>query len=244
MLKNPEHLFVIGDIHGMSDELDKLLQDWNPDKEKLVFIGDYIDRGYNSLAVLKRVWQLQSQYNAICIRGNHESMLLNFLRSPHNFFNHYIMNGGISTICQLLEISEDKVVKSQARRLVRQIKNGYPMLEDWLESLPYYIEYGEFIIVHAGLDLSLEDWKDTSDHEFMWIRDRFHQTKNQTGKQIVFGHTPTMVLHQNYYDSSVWRKDMKWGIDGGCVFGGQLHALKISPTAVIQICSVPVLEGE
>ncbi|MCR8969521.1 metallophosphoesterase family protein [Facklamia sp. 7083-14-GEN3] len=244
MKNNPEDLFVIGDIHGMSDELELLLANWQPNQERLVFIGDYIDRGYNSLAVLNRVWQLQEEKNALCLRGNHESMLLNFLRSPHNFFNHYIMNGGVSTICQLLNIPEEKVVKSQARRLARQIKQTYPELESWLESLPYYFEYGEFIIVHAGVDLSLENWKNTSDHEFLWIRDRFHQTKNSTGKQIIFGHTPTMVLHQNYYNSSIWRKDMKWGIDGGCVFGGELHAMKVSKTAVVQMYSVPVLEGE
>ncbi|MGF3067440.1 metallophosphoesterase family protein [Facklamia sp. P13055] len=244
MKNNPEHLFVIGDIHGMSDELDQLLASWIPEEERLVFIGDYIDRGYDSLAVLNRVWQLQKEKNALCLRGNHESMLLNFLRSPHNFFNHYIMNGGVATICQLLNIPEEKVVKSQARRLARQIKQTYPKLETWLEGLPYYFEYGEFIIVHAGVDLSLENWKNTSDHDFLWIRDSFHQTKNSTGKQIIFGHTPTMVLHQNYYNSNVWRKDMKWGIDGGCVFGGELHAMKVSKTAVIQIYSVPVLEGE
>ena len=53
-----------------------------------------------------------------------------------------------------------------------------------------------------------------------------------------------MVLHQNYHDASVWREDMKWGIDGGCVYGGELHALQIRPNVVVDIYSVPVLEGD
>lgn len=235
---------MVGDIHGMSEELNGLLHYWNPRFEQLVLIGDYIDRGYNSLAVLERVWQLEANHQAICLRGNHESMLLNFIKSPHNFFNHYVMNGGISTLCQLLDCSEDKIIKSQARKIVRQLRQEYPCLEAWLESLPYYIEFGEFIVVHAGIDLSLENWKDTSDHDYLWLRDRFHREKNQTGKQIIFGHTPTMVLHQNYHQSSVWRQDGKWGIDGGLVFGGQLHGLRINKTIVEDIFSTAIEEGD
>ena len=236
--------FVVGDIHGMPEELNEILSFWSPKNSQLVLIGDYIDRGYDSLAVLEKVWQLQSQSNAICLRGNHEAMLLNFLRSPHNFFNHYMMNGGVSTICQLLGIGTEKVTKTLSRRLVKQIKHNFPDLEAWLDSLPFYYEFGQFIIVHAGVDLSLDNWKNTSDHDYLWIRDRFHREPNLTGKQVVFGHTPTMVLYQNFHNSSVWRKDQKWGIDGGLVYGGQLHALELSHNAVIDIYSVSIIEGE
>lgn len=50
-----EKVFVIGDIHGSFDLLEKLLTYWNPEEEQLVFLGDYIDRGPDSLKVLKKL---------------------------------------------------------------------------------------------------------------------------------------------------------------------------------------------
>lgn len=242
-LNSDKGVFVIGDIHGMYDEFEEMLSYWNRSKEQLVLIGDLMDRGYDSRQVLEKVWFLEKEYQAIVIRGNHESMLLNFLRSPYNFFNHYVINGGVTTLSQLLTINEEEIRRSDSRRYARLIKQRYPKLESWLRSLPYYIEYGNFIIVHAGIDLSLNDWRDTSDHDFMWLRDRFHHAENTTGKQIIFGHTPTMVLNQNFNNSKVWRYDRKWGIDGGLVFGGQLHGLSLSPNAVRDIHSVKIMEG-
>ncbi|MGX7143971.1 metallophosphoesterase family protein [Facklamia languida] len=238
-----EKAFVVGDIHGMADEFEELLEKWSPQDQQLILIGDYMDRGYANQKVLEKIWELQSQYSVITLRGNHEEMLLNFLRSPSNYFNHFVMNGAMGTLSQLTDLPEQLITKTNSRKLTRQLKRCYPRLEDWLMNLPYYIEFGEFIIVHAGIDLSLDDWHQTSDYDFLWLRDHFHHAINQTGKQIIFGHTPTMVLNQNYYNSDVWRKDGKWGIDGGAVFGGQLHALEISQSAVIDIHSVRVQEG-
>ncbi|WP_328755016.1 metallophosphoesterase family protein [Facklamia lactis] len=234
----------MGDIHGMYEELEYLLTFWKPKRQQLIFVGDYFDRGYANSQVLERIWQLEKDYGALCLRGNHESMLLNFIKSPTNYFNHYVLNGGSMTLSQFLNISEDLITKSSSRRTVRQLKKKYPDLEGWLDQLPYYIEFGNFICVHAGVDLSLDDWRNTSDYDFMWLRDSFHKAENHTGKQIIFGHTPTMVLNQDYNNSSVWRQQMKWGIDGGVVYGGQLHGLLISKTAVIDIYSVSILEGD
>lgn len=242
--KAMKEAFVVGDIHGMFEELDLLLTFWRSTDQQLIFVGDYIDRGYASAKVLKCIWELEKDYQAICLRGNHEEMLLNYLKNPTSYFNHYVLNGGASTLSQLLEIEEESIVKSQARKLARQIKSHFPHLEEWLTQRPYFTTYGNFIIVHAGVDLSLNDWQNTSSHDFLWLRDKFHSARNTTNKQIIFGHTPNMVLHQNYHDASVWREDMKWGIDGGCVYGGELHALQIRPNVVVDIYSVPVLEGD
>lgn len=236
--------FVVGDIHGMFEELDLLLTFWRAEDQQLIFVGDYIDRGYDSAKVLQRVWELEKDYQVICLRGNHEEMLLNYLKSPATYFNHYILNGGASTISQLLEIEEESIVKSQGRKLARQIKSRFPQLEEWLDQLPYFTSFGNFIIVHAGIDLSIENWRNTLPKDFLWLRDKFHSTSNHTNQQIIFGHTPTMVLHQDYNNASVWRQDMKWGIDGGSVYGGELHALHINSNVVVEIYSVPVLEGD
>lgn len=242
--KQYDEAFVVGDIHGMHEELENILRFWEPSRQQLVFIGDYTDRGYANDKALAKVMELNREYGAICIRGNHEDMLLNYLKSPSNYFNHYVLNGGAITLAQLLQVPESEIIKSECRKIARQVKHLHPDLLNWLSQLPYYYEFGNFICCHAGVDLSLADWEETSDYDFLWLRDRFHKAENITKRQIIFGHTPTMVLHQDYNNSTVWRHDMKWGIDGGCVYGGQLHGLVLTPYVVKAIHSVAMIEGE
>jgi serine/threonine protein phosphatase 1 len=75
---------AIGDIHGMFHALEMLLEHidcfietkWRNDRFKLIFLGDYIDRGPHSKQVIKKLRSLESE-NYICLKGNHEEMILN-----------------------------------------------------------------------------------------------------------------------------------------------------------------------
>lgn len=68
--------FAIGDIHGCYDELKRLINAINPTpNDKIIFLGDYIDRGVNSSAVLDFIIELGSRCNVIALKGNHESMM-------------------------------------------------------------------------------------------------------------------------------------------------------------------------
>jgi serine/threonine protein phosphatase 1 len=70
---------AIGDIHGCSKSLDLLLDIINPQpKDTIITLGDYIDRGPNSKAVIERLIRLKEQCNYISIMGNHE---LTFMRA-------------------------------------------------------------------------------------------------------------------------------------------------------------------
>ncbi|GAK02244.1 serine/threonine protein phosphatase [Geomicrobium sp. JCM 19037] len=66
-----DRAFIIGDIHGNYDELLQLLTHWDPATETLIFLGDYIDRGPDSLQVVRHVMQLVKE-GAIALKGNHE----------------------------------------------------------------------------------------------------------------------------------------------------------------------------
>ena len=93
--------FAIGDVHGKASMLDELLQHWDG-RSQLVFLGDLIDRGEDSRAVLERVKDLVDQKGAVCLSGNHEYMFLTWLDNPEKSYDHYRRNGGDTTINSLL----------------------------------------------------------------------------------------------------------------------------------------------
>ena len=227
--------FVIGDIHGMNQELKEILTYWQPSQEELVFLGDYIDRGPNSRETLNTVHKLNTKLKAHTLRGNHEQMLLDFLNNPQEKWPLYFANHGTTTLSQLLKINEEAVFSQRAASYVDQINRYYPHLRDWLDGLPYYYEFGDFVCVHAGLDLSLDNWLQTSQRDFLWIRDNFLEASNQTGRQIIFGHTPTLLLHNQ---AGIWQDDGKIGIDGGAVYGERLIGLKISQDEILDVIEI------
>ena len=78
-----DKVFAIGDIHGSYDLLEKVLDHWSPEEEQLIFLGDYIDRGKDSLKVLNKVMELSKEYHVITLSGNHEQIFLNWLEKPN-----------------------------------------------------------------------------------------------------------------------------------------------------------------
>src|ERR1019366_10607556 len=98
---------VIGDIHGMAAKLESLLGQidmWcaanaRAERRQLIFLGDYIDRGPDSREVLQIVQRLQAE-GAICLRGNHEELMLQATESKRDLAN-FLANGGAATITSL-----------------------------------------------------------------------------------------------------------------------------------------------
>lgn len=231
-----EKAFVIGDIHGMIKELDAMLKHWKRGEERLIFVGDYVDRGDDSQATLYAVHELSRRSDVVCLRGNHEEMLLAYLLNPTEKTRHYYINGGNVTVSQLLKIPVEEVTPEKMVTLAQEVAQEYPWLIHWLKQRPYYTEFGDFIIVHAGVDLSLSDWKDTKPYDFVWLRDAFHEGENTTGRKIIFGHTPTRNLHDS---STMWVSDGKYGIDGGAVYHRLLIGVKISKKKLLDTIYIP-----
>ncbi|WP_025117136.1 hypothetical protein [Lysinibacillus fusiformis] len=103
-----------------------------------------------------------------------------------------------------------------------------------IESFEAYIELEDAIFVHGGVvpGIALEE---TNPLRFLWIREEFH-VGYQGEKTVIFGHTPTFRLHQSLTDYSVYYGDnIIIGIDGGAVFGGQLHALEWPSRQIISV---------
>jgi predicted MPP superfamily phosphohydrolase len=95
-------LYAVGDIHGEVGKLDALLEKLPLEAgDRLVFLGDYVDRGLDSHAVVERLIALRKSYQCVFLLGNHESMFLDFLgwRNPAYFGGEaFLMNGGDRTL--------------------------------------------------------------------------------------------------------------------------------------------------
>ena len=202
-----EHLFAIGDIHGCYDQLLDLLGripiDWSCDR--MVFMGDYIDRGPKSFEVVDYLVGLQDRHSRIVfLKGNHEQMLADYLSGKDRMT--YLYNGGRQTL--------DSYLKHAGPNAQYPIP---PAHLRFFESLALYYETEDYIFVHAGLrqDLPL-DQQDPED--MLWIREKFIDTKYEFGKRVVFGHTPLqepLVEHN------------KIGIDTGAVYGNKLTCVQL-----------------
>ncbi len=221
-----EKLFVVGDVHGEYDLLEKLLQHWNKEEETLVFLGDLADRGPESKRCFLLVKELVETYQAVCISGNHEVLFLDFLQFPQKKFSHYVMNGGYATLESLFY--SGVLEENTPEQLADKIQSDYADLVRFLKALPFYYETDYCLCVHAGVNLDLEDWRETEPSDFVWMREAFFQHEKALEKLIVFGHTPVQYLHKNGFQTHIWYQNHKLNIDGGAAYEGSLHGVVIS----------------
>lgn len=226
------YVYAISDIHGQIDLFEKLLKDFDPRMHQLVLIGDLNDRGPHSKACFLRGKELVERYQAIYLRGNHEDYFLKFLAHPEEVADKYWLNGGQETINSLLHPGATE--EYSPTEMAMMIRSRYKDLILFLENLPYYFEWEQYIFVHAGVNLTLKDWHQTTPLDFMWLRETFHNGRNQTGKTIVFGHTITPSLHGDNQTTDLWFSDGKIGIDGGAIYGGSVHGVIFNPEGIVQ----------
>jgi len=115
-----EKVFVVGDIHGGMELLEKILQYWNDKEEQLVFLGDFVDRGPDSLKVIQKVMELTEEYGAIALCGNHEQLFLKWLQYPEKLKEYYFNAkiGGINTIESFLNTTLIKYEKWKDGKLI------------------------------------------------------------------------------------------------------------------------------
>ncbi|MGW8416700.1 metallophosphoesterase [Brevibacillus sp. NPDC055896] len=219
---------VVSDIHGYYDEFRNLLSSvqYNPLSDQLYLLGDYMDRGAKGREVLQYVHILSKHANTKVIGGNHDDMFLAWLDNKDYELSPYTneKNGGTETILSFCPFFQPGVNDGEARKWILL---HYTEEINFLRDLPDFIEDELHIFVHAGIDPSFTDWKETGKKDFRWIRNKFYDVPNPHRKTIVFGHTSCSVLRENEENFDVWFSERKIGIDGGAKFGGQLNALVI-----------------
>ncbi|QAY68094.1 metallophosphoesterase family protein [Paenibacillus protaetiae] len=215
---------VISDIHGCLDELRALLRQtgYTPGEDKLILLGDYVDRGLNSKETVEEAIRLVNN-GAAAIRGNHDQRLADLVRNGgdevvRKFFEH----GGEQTFRSYAGVPSSDMSLSAFRQLMLT-KFAHHLA--FLEELPFYIEDDRHIYVHAGLHPDFSNWKEQPEYNFMYIKEPFLSRPAAVSKTVVFGHTRTADIHGS---ANIWFGGGKIGIDGGCAYGMQLNALEIA----------------
>ncbi|WP_042458822.1 metallophosphoesterase [Neobacillus dielmonensis] len=220
---------VISDIHGCLAELDILLHKTQAKPEEVIFLGDYVDTGPNSLDVLDRVREWCSQ-GATALMGNHDHLFLQWLEDKEIIF-YYGNIGGIATINSCLQrLGIERVEYSQLlnnqqkeQEVRKIIQENFRDQINFLQSRPLFQRDSNFIFVHAGIHPK-KGLEKTTKVEFLNIREEFIYEYNHP-ETVIFGHTPTRRIHKR--NSVYFGTNRVIGIDGGCAFGGQLNALII-----------------
>ncbi|MFC3633967.1 metallophosphoesterase [Enterococcus rivorum] len=236
-----KYVYAISDIHGEYELFEELIQYYDPSIHQLVLIGDLNDRGSKTKDCFLLGKKLVEEQGAIYLRGNHEEYFLQFLNRPEDWFTSYVYNGGKETMESLLH--KGATEEYSPTEIALMIRTKYKDLITFLTERPLYFEWENYIFVHAGVDLTKKDWHKTSPHDFIWIREPFHQGKNQTGKKIVFGHTITPMLHGDMETTDLWLSDNKIGIDGGAVFGGSVHGVIFDKKGIVQDIEYQNMKG-
>jgi len=217
----------ISDPHGCYDQFEELLivSKYNPDRDKLILLGDYVDRGMKSKQVVEKVIHLNKEYGAVVLKGNHDDMFVRAIRDRED--QQWLDNGGFTTVTSYYgsEEFQDGFDWDAYQRAKKFIIANYNHHISFLENLPLYHEDENHIYVHAGLNPFYEDWKKQPCDDFIWIRDVFYRNATCVEKTVVFGHTPAKYLHDQH---DIWFGEGKIGLDGACAYGGQLNMLEIS----------------
>lgn len=184
-------VYAIGDIHGRLDLLEDLLARLNDDHAgrsplsvQLIFLGDLINRGPDSAAVIQKVADLmEATSNVRLLMGNHEEVLVQAARGNGRAARAFLEMAGLPTLLSY-GISEDKVKEGDfddlAALIGRQLPPDHIAL---LESAETFIALGDYAFVHAGIRPGIAlDRQQTSD--LRWIREEFTYNRADHGAVI------------------------------------------------------------
>lgn len=215
-------LYAVGDVHGFADQLETALSfienDGGPDAE-IVFLGDYVDRGPDSRAVLQRLIDgLDEGRPWTCLMGNHDRMFARFLQDatqhdPRILSHKPWLNpslGGDKTLASYgVADAEDR----DPSDLYEEARNKVPEAHRaFLTSRPTSHETADHIFVHAGIAPGVPLAEQTED-DLIWIREPFLSDPRDHGKLIVHGHTAR--THPEALANRI-------NLDGGAGYGNPL----------------------
>lgn len=208
-------LFAIGDIHGCFDSLKELVEEkiQLTLTDKLVLLGDYIDRGPKSKEVIDYIIDLKVKgFDITTLTGNHEQMLLDAWEEE-DFTGIWMINGGKATL-NSLGIKEIKEINTNYLHFFRNLK--------------LYAEIENYLFVHAGFNDELENPFEDTFHMIWKCRQKYSNPLLQD-KIIVHGHC---TIPAKTCDERIRMNDRVINLDSGCVYTdykgyGRLTALEL-----------------
>lgn len=251
------NIYAISDVHGMYEKfveaINEILKVKKPE-DKIIILGDNIDRGFGSLQIIQSIMNIQEEYgsdNVIALMGNHEEMFLAWLKNRYNLLSLY--NGGTRTVTSFVGDAffkvnginlgydgngsfYDSTSKDRTKDVIGHILQNYAEEVEWMKNLKYFHEEGDTLFVHAGFDeIPGHHWSDSSTETMTW---KYPAEMGYTpwNKRVVAGHIMTRELHSGWVpqeqENNIYRNKDHIYIDGGAcseIFDleGQLNILQV-----------------
>lgn len=220
-----ETIYAVGDIHGCASLLDLLMTQIEADaaggRRRLVFLGDYVDRGPDSKGVIDRLIGIKAaRPETVFLKGNHEQAMLDFLGDP-NRAEEWLHWGGDKT---LQSYGIDEIWTKHPERLARELEKKVAGAHlEFLHALGLWTIAGDYAFVHAGFRPGVAIEEQTAE-DCLWIRADFHNAEaaKRPPKTVVHGHHPV----KRPLDAG-WRID----VDTGAVWSDALTAVVLEGTA-------------
>lgn len=214
--------YVVGDIHGCLDELVCLLETLPLAlADRLIFLGDYIDRGADSKGVVSYLieWEKKGKQEMIFLKGNHEDMFLSYMGLAGRYGEMFLFNGGGATLASY-GVFPGNVAPEDILSAVSQEHIAF------FQELRMYYLLEDYLCVHAGIHPSRPLGQQVEE-ELLWIRDEFILNPHPLPYTVLFGHTPQreVFFHLPY----------KIGLDTGLVYGNRLSCLEVNEKVLYQI---------
>ena len=201
--------WAITDIHGCSLTLLRLFEKIALTKDDQLFLlGDYINRGPDSVGVIEFILKLQERnYQVFPLKGNHEDML-------------WLSHLNYSTMMNLPPILPSKARKRKG--LINELGIIHDTFMPFFRDLPYYYETEDFYLVHAGFNLHgdldpLQDWK-----RMMWLQrpTNAEDWRSFSPKKLIHGHFSFSLQE---IQESIAQDNPVIHLDNGC-YKGLIHS--------------------
>lgn len=211
-----KRLFAIGDIHGCFDIFRILLEQKIQliKNDKVILLGDYIDRGKQSKEVIDYIIDLQAKgFDIVSLLGNHEAMLLDAFKNAE-LTSKWIQNGGSETL------------RSFGITSLKDIESKYI---EFFKGLTYYFAFEEYLFVHAGFnDTDINPFADK--YSMIWVCKPTYENPLLINKIIIHGHRPILV---DVCKEIVHSNKNVINLDTGCVYSnmtgyGTLTAIELN----------------
>ena len=205
--------FAIGDVHGHEGKLEALLQKCERHaagrEMRVVFIGDYIDRGPDSRRTIERLIELQSRTKSriVCLRGNHEAVAVAAARDALDAL------GDVDLDVWLSQGGGQRTLHSYGIADARHLPTEHV---EWMASLPMSFDDGARFFVHAGINPA-RALADQVEKDLLWMREPFLSHAADFGRLIVHGHTPTSNRVPEWHGNRL-------NVDTAAGYGGPLTA--------------------
>ena len=215
--------YAIGDIHGCYDLLNRLIALIDADNERrgpadtrLLFLGDYIDRGPESRQVIDLMMKFDlGDDRVIFLSGNHEEVLLATVEGNRRAAALFHTMGGRETLLSYGTSAQDYDYSDTSGiiDLARINIPGHHL--QWMRGLQNSYQSGDYLFVHAGIrpGIALEEQKYS---DMRWIRNEFLHHQGSHGPMVIHGHSATSTIDE---------RSNRIGIDTGAYASGVLTAV-------------------